>query len=194
MSFRSLHHVLGGFQNQSQHREQHQLQQVVRCWVDVVGPVVAVQTRPLNIYRGVLKVATSSAAWAQNLVFERQRILDKLKQITALPITDIRFSPAHWQDKPVASFPGDQFQHELWQAHPSRFSDSNPKKRLNPPLQPGGSELEDKDAISAFRQWSAHMRLRSRNLPLCPECHCPTPKGELERWAVCGICVAKRWS
>lgn len=194
MSFRSLHHVLGGLQNQYQHREQNQFQQVMRCWADVVGPVVAVQTRPLNLYRGVLKVATSSAAWAQNLVFERQRILDKLKQVTALPITDIRFSPAHWQEKPVLSFPGDQLQQELWQAHPSRFSATSIHKQLGNTAQAAGSELEKKDANSAFQQWSAQMRLRSRNLPLCPECHCPTPKGELERWAVCSICVAKRWS
>ena len=37
------------------------------------------------------------------------------------------------------------------------------------------------------------MRSRSRQLPLCPECQCPTPTGELHRWQVCSICAAKRW-
>ncbi|NEP50291.1 MAG: DUF721 domain-containing protein, partial [Moorea sp. SIO3C2] len=32
-----------------------------------------------------------------------------------------------------------------------------------------------------------------QNLPLCPQCKCPTPPGELQRWDVCGLCAIKQW-
>jgi predicted nucleic acid-binding Zn ribbon protein len=202
MAFKSLHNVLGGLQHSYKRQEQQQLQQVIDCWPDTVGPIVAAQTRPLMLNRGVLKVATASAVWAQNLVFERQRILTKLNQTSALAITDIRFSPAQWQEQPSTTFPGELLQQELWQAHPSRYPHSDrqievhlgataPSVKLNSPhLEPPKTS---QDAMRAFRQWSAQMRLRSRQLPLCPECHCPTPPGELHRWAVCAICISKRW-
>lgn len=191
MSFKSLDTVLGGLQNQYQRQDHRQLQQIIRCWAEVVGPVVAAQTCPLNLYRGVLKVATSSAAWSQNLVFERQRILDKLNQVLALQITDIRFSPAQWQPNPkVAIAPGEQEQQELWHHHPSRLSD---RVRQQPKVSPNLEHSNDGDAVSAFQQWARLMRSRSSELPLCPECHCPTPAGELSRWQVCAICITKRW-
>jgi predicted nucleic acid-binding Zn ribbon protein len=162
---------------------------VVQCWPEVVGPIVAAQTRPLNLYRGVLKVATSSAAWSQNLVFERQRIITKLNQIAALTVTDIRFSPAQWHYTPTTSFPGEQFQQELWQSHPSRTGD--PPRRLARPKIDGEHGATP---LSAFQEWAQIMRSRSRQFPLCPQCQCPTPVGELERWQVCAICAAKQWS
>ncbi|NJL81148.1 MAG: hypothetical protein HC917_24425 [Richelia sp. SM2_1_7] len=36
-------------------------------------------------------------AWAQNLTFERQRLLKKLNKILPTPLVDIRFSTARWQ-------------------------------------------------------------------------------------------------
>ncbi|MDX2243480.1 MAG: DUF721 domain-containing protein [Leptolyngbyaceae cyanobacterium bins.302] len=207
MSFKSLHHVLGGLQNQYQRQKRSQLQGVLQCWAEIVGPVVAVQTRPLNIYQGVLKVATSSAVWAQNLVFERQRILEKLNRTPSLQgaeqITDIRFSPARWHEVPLTSFPGEQLQDELWQAHPSLYLGVGSSGTASPPPRHNSAQNSDlqeskrktsEDAITAFRQWSVHMKGRSRQLPLCPECRCPTPPGELHRWSVCAICAAKGWS
>lgn len=204
MAFKSLHNVLGGLPHPHKRQEQ-QLQQVIDCWPSAVGAIVAAQTRPLTLNRGVLKVATASAAWAQNLVFERQRILTKLNQATALDITDIRFSPAQWQEKSLTTFPGELLQQELWQAHPSRYPGSDRQIEARPgttdlsipSIKLNSSHLKppktSQDAMLAFRQWSAQMRVRSRQLPLCPECHCPTPAGELHRWSVCAICISKRW-
>jgi len=188
MAFKSLHAVLGGVQHQYQRQEYRELRQVMNCWAEVVGPVVAAQTRPLNLYRGVLKVATSSAAWSQNLVFERQRILDKLNRAASLQITDIRFSPGQWRSTSSQAVPGADYQQELWQAHPSRLSDA-PRKKSATSIT--GERTGGMDAIAAFQQWKQTMR--SRQLPLCPECQCPTPTGELDRWRMCGICAAKRW-
>lgn len=191
MTLKSLNTVLNRLQHQYKRQGQEQFQRVMQCWPEVVGPVVAAQTRPLNLYRGVLKVATSSAAWSQNLIFERQRIITKLNQIAALTVTDIRFSPAQWHDTPTTSFPGEQFQQELWQSHPSRAGDAT-RLIIKPSANP-----DDRDRatpLSAFQGWAQAMRSRSRQFPLCPECQCPTPIGELQRWQVCAICAAKRWS
>lgn len=187
MSFKSLHTVLGTLHTSAIRQEQRRFQQVLQVWEEVVGPVVAAQTRPLTLQREVLKVATSSAAWSQNLVFERQRILDKLHQVLPLKISDIRFSPAQWHNtQATATFPGEQYQAELWRSHPSQLTHPSPQKL---PSQPSNPE----NALAAFQQWAGVMRSRSRSLPLCPECQCPTPTGELDRWGVCSLCVAKRW-
>lgn len=186
MAFQSLSRVLGGLEGQYNNQERRHFQQILSCWVEVVGPIVAAQTRPISFKRGVLQVATSSAAWAQNLMFERQRILNKLNAALAIQMTDIRFSPAQWQayQVPVVS-PGEQLQTEFWRDHPSRFKDASLKQKLLPQEPP--------DALTAFKQWETRMRSRTHALPLCPECCCPTPPGEIERWQVCALCAAKRW-
>ncbi|MEP0771687.1 DUF721 domain-containing protein, partial [Trichocoleus sp. ST-U1] len=78
MSFKSLHHILGAIENQAAWQASQEFQRLLKCWPSVVGVAVQAQTRPISISRGVLSVATSSAAWAQTLTFERQRILQKL--------------------------------------------------------------------------------------------------------------------
>lgn len=187
MAFQSLGKVLGGLEGQYHTQERRQFQQMLRCWVEVVGPIVAAQTRPLSFRQGVLKVATSSSAWAQNLMFERQRILNKLNHLLMTEITDIRFSPAQWQAVSTREATlGEQLQTELWQKHPSRFASSSLIKETS-------AEQEPTDALTAFKQWEKRMRSRAQNLPLCPECHCPAPSGELERWQVCALCITKRW-
>ncbi len=29
---------------------------------------------------------------------------------------------------------------------------------------------------------------------LCPQCQCPTPPKELDRWSCCALCASKKWS
>ncbi len=192
MSLKPLNQVLTSFDSQRQRQEQGHFQKLLRGWVDVVGPVVATQTQPLAIHRGVLKVATSSPAWAQNLVFERQRIMDKLNQLLSLDIVDIRFSTAQWHSTPVvASFPGEEQQTQLWQQHPSRLThQAAPSRNL---LQQLPEKENFLDPLTAFKKWELMVRSRSHQLPLCPECKCPTPEGELKRWQVCAICAPKQW-
>jgi len=185
MAFHSLNHVLGSLESQYKQQHQQQLQQVLGHWQAVVGAVVAAQTRPTSVQRGVLKVATSSSAWAQNLVFERQRILEKLNQVVPRSLTDIRFSPAQWAEIPLATFPGEQEQKELWQAHPSRL--------LGETVILPAAALPPDTPLLAFQNWATVMRSRTKHLPRCPQCHSPTPIGELERWRVCSLCAAKRW-
>ncbi len=204
MPFQSLHTVLDDLQQGYQTRGKSQVNQLMQQWAIAVGPVVAAQTKPLNLYRGVLKVATSSAVWAQTLMFERHRILEKLQQTSDLTVTDIRFSPGDWNTTTPPQIPGEVFQQELWQAHPSRLAPGHTASvpRARPGIAPAPPSTSDQPAPSpdphtaqlAFQQWAATMKLRSRQLPLCPECQCPAPSGELQRWAVCGICASKRWA
>lgn len=186
MAFHSLNHVLGSLESQYKQQHQQQLQQVLGHWHAVVGAVVAAQTRPISVQRGVLKVATSSSAWAQNLVFERQRILEKLNQVVPRSLTDIRFSTAQWAEIPLATFPGEQEQRDLWRLHPSRLQ-AKEISQLNPVGLPPDNPL------IAFQNWAMIVRSRTQHLPHCPQCHSPTPIGELERWQICSLCVSKRW-
>jgi predicted nucleic acid-binding Zn ribbon protein len=186
MSFQSLRHVLGNLETRCPPQER-QLQQIRQHWGEVVGAVVAAQSRPFALQRDVLQVATASSAWAQNLVFERQRILAKLNTLLGLSVVDIRFSTAHWKrsQKPQMAI-GSEQQVKLWQEHPSSAGEQLRLPKL-PPVQ------DPTDPLQAFQRWAILMRSRSHQLPLCPQCQCPTPAGELARWRVCALCVTKLW-
>ncbi|MBW4580122.1 MAG: DUF721 domain-containing protein [Tildeniella nuda ZEHNDER 1965/U140] len=184
MSFKSVDHVLGQLGDRYRAYNQQHTQRLLRAWVEAVGPVVAVQTRPLSIYHDVLRVATSSSAWAQNLVFERQRILTKLNGILSLSLVDIRFSSAQWQEQPRSALNA-SLQAQLWQQHPSRLTDTVRADTQRPETLT--------DPLQAFQHWRKLMRSRTQNMPSCPRCQCPTPPGELQRWEMCSLCIAKQW-
>ena len=188
MSFQSIDHVLDQFGDRYRLRDQQRNQRLLKAWVEAVGPVVAAQTRPLSMHNELLRVATSSAAWAQNLVFERQRILAKLNVILSSSLTDIRFSSAEWH-APLRSALTEALQVQLWQQHPSRLTNA---VRAGVP-RPKQSTGHLTDPLLAFQYWQALMQARSHNMPFCPQCQCPTPSGELERWALCSLCAAKQW-
>jgi predicted nucleic acid-binding Zn ribbon protein len=70
-----------------------QWRELVRLWGEVVGATVQRQTEPIHIRRNVLYVATRSPVWAQNLAFERHRLLQRLNSHLSQPLQDIRFRP-----------------------------------------------------------------------------------------------------
>jgi predicted nucleic acid-binding Zn ribbon protein len=184
-SFKSINQLLGAIANQDGWQPRRQFNRVVACWFEVVGPVVAAHTRPISMQRQVLQVATSSAAWAQNLAFERRRILDKLNALVPVSLTDIRFSTAQWHSTEQPSLSA-ELSSTLWKEHPSRLPDAG---NSAPPL-PDSSELRPQES---FQRWAEQIKQRSQHLPLCPQCKCPTPTGELERWSMCALCAAKQW-
>jgi predicted nucleic acid-binding Zn ribbon protein len=165
-------------------------------WQEIVGDVLALQTRPLSIQRHVLRVATSSAAWAQNLTFERQSLLIKVNQRLATPVTNIHFSTAGWhissirEKKPELPSPTQ---------HPSYLGESI---RIINAIATNISEVSEVSEVAvekstttnkAFAAWANAVKMRSHKLPLCPQCQCPTPPGELQRWDLCALCAAKRF-
>lgn len=186
MSLNSLENILDTVKQESRWQEQP-IQQVLQCWVEAVGAMVATHTRPVSVQRQVLWVATSSAVWAQELAFRRQRILEKLNTQLPQPLLDIRFSSAQWQQASKQdSAIGDRTASVWGRDHPSWVgNDSRTAKR--------DRQLRFRHPQAAFRHWTEVTQTRSRHLPLCPQCHCHTPVGELERWGVCSICAAKQW-
>ncbi|MEO1374827.1 MAG: DciA family protein [Cyanobacteria bacterium J06635_10] len=179
MSFQSIPEILDILQIETLYQQQP-LQRLLDCWQEVVGKIVATHTQPISIERDVLWVATSSAAWSQNLTFERQRLLKKLNKILPNPLVDIRFSTARWQrveKKPL------QQQSISSREHPSYLGNS-----IN---QHTHVRSYPKNPQTVFANWVSTVKMRSQYLPLCPSCQSPTPKGELERWGVCSICAAK---
>jgi len=181
----SLSQILGGLEGQDNWKGRQQLQQVLARWPVVVGEAVAAQTRPTGIQRRVLLVAASSSAWAQNLGFERIRILEKLNALTTFNLTDIKFSTGQWRSEYSLIAANISESAILWRDHPSRLA--------NLPLPPGNAVPLAPDSQSAFRNWARVMRSRAQNLPLCPACQCPAPPGELSRWQVCSLCAAQRF-
>lgn len=177
MSLKSVNDILGVLAVEAKWQEQP-FQRLLKIWTEVVGAVVATHTRPSSIERGVLRVATSSAAWAQNLTFERQRLLLKLNEKLPDPLIDIRFSTALWQRPKAIAAP-----QKVSPQHPSYIGDGMRLSRdVNSVTNPN----------AAFGYWAKTVQARSHGLPLCPECQCPSPKGELQRWGVCSLCAAKR--
>lgn len=174
-----LHHVLSDLQKQVGWQTQQQFQVLQQLWAEIVGPVVAAQTRPAAITeQGVLKVATSSSVWAHNLSFERQRILTKLNTHLAKPLTGLYFTTSLWQIDPPIPRPDTG----LIQPFP---------QPPDPQPPPAKSPTPPTDPLVAFQRWSTQIKGRSSQLPLCPQCQCPTPLAEMARWQQCGLCAAR---
>ena len=199
MPFQPLNGILHSLEeNQSNWRSRKQFKAIVMCWPQVVGAAVAIQTRPIGLQRGILVVATSSAAWAQNLAFERQHLLHKLQQklrTVILPneLTDIRFSTAQWSSKGVNSSLSTADSTQVWQDHPSYLPPAAQDCVAKPTTANVPTTNPPTAPTAAFQQWAARMQARSRHLPLCPQCQCPAPQGELDRWSVCGLCAPQQW-
>ncbi|KAI9132577.1 DUF721 domain-containing protein [Acaryochloris sp. CCMEE 5410] len=177
----SLHPVQQVLSTLKQTHWQHEQEfvQLLDTWTQIVGPVVAAQTQPIQITpRKILLVATASSAWAQNLAFERSRILHKLNIQLSYEFTDIRFSTSQW---------------------PRRSNNTHRRSSVPPSITPASllpalpvDRLEPSpDPNEAFERWTNAIHKRSHGYPTCPICQCPTPKTELQRWSVCSLCAVR---
>jgi predicted nucleic acid-binding Zn ribbon protein len=155
---------------------------LLECWQGVVTPQELLNTRLLYVSNRVLFVATSSAAWAQNLSFKRYLLLQKLNDGLSEKLTDIRFSPAQWHKNTELRSEVPSFGLEN---HPSFIGNDVPVDRDSLP--------SEKTPQGALEGWLQAIKKRSQDFPLCPRCQAPTPPGELERWQVCSICASKQW-
>lgn len=179
MSLEPVQQVLSVLKQTHWQHEQEFIQ-LLETWTQIVGPVVAAQTQPIQITsQKVLLVATTSSAWAQNLAFERSRILSKLNTQLPYAFTDIRFSTSQWSRR----------------GHKTRRRSSVPPSITPASLLPAlpVSPLEPSpDPKVAFERWTEAIRERSQGCPTCPSCQCPTPATELQRWSVCSLCAVRQ--
>ncbi len=183
MSFESIDDVVRFLARQPHWQRSQEFEGVLKFWPQVIGEAALAHTRPLEIERSVLKVATSSPSWANQLLFKRRSILLQLNQLVGLSLVDIRFSAGSWHRsaKPFFESPN---QLSLWQEHPCRVELKPAQNLASSPAQ---------DARTAFLRWAESVRSRSEGLPVCQGCGCSAPSGELERWGVCAVCAAKGW-
>lgn len=184
MPLDALGKLVRQLERQPRWRGQQQFRQVLDSWSEVVGEGVDRQTVPVRIdKRQVLYVAVSSPTWAQTLSFERLRILEKLNAQVQPPLQDIRFSTGDWYRRPNPRRSAYQPDLEVLQAHPSFVPLSDDFTSAPLPLP--------QTANDAFQQWAERIRAQANQQPLCPVCQCPCPPGELQRWAMCSLCVTK---
>jgi predicted nucleic acid-binding Zn ribbon protein len=63
-----------------------------QLWPEVVGPAISSRTRIIQVKRGIMLVAASSPAWAQELTYIKRDILAKMNdRLGDSPLNDIRF-------------------------------------------------------------------------------------------------------
>ncbi|NEQ06873.1 MAG: DUF721 domain-containing protein [Moorea sp. SIO4E2] len=203
---KSLNQILDRITNQPEWQGIQRLSSLIKCWSEIVGVNIANHTRPYAISRDILYVATSSSVWAQELKFQRRMLLKRLNARWSEPLVDIHFSPAQWHKTQVLGNGYSQSELTPNHRHPSTIlpmSSSLVCEQLDHTENTESSQATDKitDTTSdkthipqaAFKRWAKMIQMRSQNLPLCPQCQCPTPPGELHRWDVCGLCATKQW-
>ncbi len=152
-ALQDLSGILNHFGQDDTWEEQRLFQQLLTQWVTIVGDSVAAHTRPTGIHRRVLQVAASSPVWAQNLSYERRRILQKIQalgQLRSLQLKDIRFSTAEWHNTPTNPNKRlDTFQQQmLWQQHPSRLPSDPSGSAAAPAIQPQANPVPANPAQS----------------------------------------------
>ncbi|MGF1602108.1 MAG: DciA family protein [Thermosynechococcaceae cyanobacterium] len=175
MTLEPVNQVLGKFRK-TQGQQQREFGKLQQAWADIVGPVVAAQTQPSQITsQQALIVSTSSGVWAQNLAFERQRILTKLNVLLKTPLTDIRFSTSQWRSRRPST---------------KQSSEWTPKSLVTGPSN-AAPALKTEDHQAVFQRWSERVKSQSLKYPLCPKCHCATPPAEIQRWSVCCLCAVR---
>ncbi|MEO0375646.1 MAG: DUF721 domain-containing protein [Cyanobacteria bacterium P01_A01_bin.17] len=175
MALEPVDHVLSKLRK-AQWKQQREFGKLQHAWAEVVGSAVAAQAQPTQINaQQVLFVSTSSAVWAQNLAFERQRLLAKLNALLDKPLTDIRFSTSQWRSRST---------------HSQTSKPWTPKSLVRGP-NGTGTPKAGTDHQEVFLRWSERVKAQSQKYPSCPQCHCATPPAELQRWSVCCLCAVR---
>jgi predicted nucleic acid-binding Zn ribbon protein len=173
MTFQALQGLLKRLEQQYQTPEQQEWRRLEAAWPSLVKSA-ADQTRPVTIRRGVLQVAVAHPAWVQTLMFQRVALLAQVNALLATPLTA-----------------GDQSPYQMISRydHPSAVPPLPVSPQTPPVPPPVPPKPISKTPQAAFQNWADRVQARAQILPLCPQCGCPTPPGELERWQICGICL-----
>ncbi|MEM9244708.1 MAG: DUF721 domain-containing protein [Cyanobacteria bacterium P01_F01_bin.153] len=200
-NFDSISHILANVEQNPHWQTRQQLRRIREHWEAIAGETVARHTRPVALQNQQLKIATASNSWSQNLMFERQRLLQKLNRhfqnppLTP-PIKELYFSTARWS-----------------QNQPSRPKSSTPQfgateEPARQSINKSTTDESAKDAIEsdhpfevspadtpaqAFQNWAQQRQRQTYTSPPCPICTAPTPPQELQRWQCCSLCATHRW-
>lgn len=190
MLFNSVEQILIQLEQQPGWEKFREYRQLLQCWDNVVSQNIAKHTRPLHLNRQVLWVATSSAARAQELSFQRYTLLKKLNKQLPFVLKDIRFSSSGWHQTTQQ-----QSNEQIFTVSDRHISKANlgsivieqeDRQNTHPP-----SSSSAKDAA---KRWLKTIEQNSSKFISCPNCSSPTPKKEIERWNLCYHCIAQKWS
>ncbi len=153
--------------------------EICEIWSTIVPEKAASHSKPLYVQRDMLWIATSSSVWSQQLSFQSYSLLKQLNhRLSASPLQKLRFSPAQWHDSQRHQ------QSSSLERKQSFFS-------YTEAISPKGNSPRTPEA--AFQRWTDAIAHHLNGLPLCPQCHCPTPSIELERWSKCYLCITQHW-
>ncbi|MEL7418050.1 MAG: DciA family protein [Cyanobacteria bacterium J06555_3] len=194
LHFNSVDKILAQLENQPGWEKFRAHRQLLKCWEQVVNQQTAQYTRPLYITRQILYVATSGAARAQELSFQRYTLLKRLNQQLTFDLKDIRFSSSGWHQK--------TYSHS---EQPTLFtiSDRHKSKSLLNPVAAAKQKDKKQEEVKtspqdrakeAVQLWLKAIKQRELVTVPCPSCNSPTATGELARWQMCHHCAAQKWS
>lgn len=187
MRFNSLEQILSQLEQQPGWSQLRAYRQLLKCWHNTVNQNIAQHTRPLYVSRQVLWIATSSAARAQELSFQRYTLLKRLNKQLADPLKDLRFTTSGWEQQKTSPQTKSTSIFNISSNYKSLISSKTNQKLVI------GS-----DPVAAARQ-AAQNYLKTLNRSNsaqsnCPSCNALTSKGELERWNLCYHCIAQKWA
>ncbi len=66
------------------------LADIDRRWEEIVGEALAGKVKPLKILNGTLYLSTPSPVWSQEVLFAREMIKTRVKEVVGTTIVDIR--------------------------------------------------------------------------------------------------------
>lgn len=190
LHFNSVEQILTQLENQPGWEKFRAYRQLLQCWERVVNQQIAQYTRPLYINRQILYVATSSAARAQELSFQRYTLLKRLNQQLTTEIKDLHFSSSQWHQK---TYP---------QETQALFTISDRHKtiipRVDAALKQDHQETKANSLSAQERAKNAAQRwlrtIEQTKTLACPQCNSLVSQAELSRWNLCHHCVAQKWS
>jgi predicted nucleic acid-binding Zn ribbon protein len=201
LHFNSVEQILTQLETQPGWEKFREHRQLLKCWERVIDRQIAQHTRPLYINRQVLYIATSSAARAQELSFQRYTLLKRLNQRLTTKVQDIHFSSSQWHQQT------DRYARQETQASFFIISDRQKSKissdlsiNLKQDNKAGKTDNYDNDlspqarAKNAAQRWLRTIEQRAAASLVCPQCNSLTSQAELNRWNLCHHCVAQKWS
>lgn len=192
LHFNSVEQILNQLEQQPGWEKFKEYRQLLKCWDNTVNQNTAKHTRPLYIARQIFWVATSSAARAQELSFQRYTLLKRLNKQLPFTLKDVRFTASGWHQKT----PQLDNQINLFSISSQYQSRAASKGSLSSETehQDNNDQSASSRAKNAAKSWLKALEQNSGSDLFCPKCNALTSKGEMERWNLCFHCIAQEWS
>jgi predicted nucleic acid-binding Zn ribbon protein len=193
LNFNSVEQILAQLEQQPGWEKFRDYRQLLKCWHNTVSKNIAQHTRPLYINRQVLWVATNSASRAQELSFQRYTLLKRLNQQLPFTLKDIRFSSSEWHQTNEQK-ESKKILFNLSQQQSSKSKNNLLDFTILPQrLDNISAQEKAKTAVKQYLSTISHNQNSTSSLS-CPNCGVVTPIGEIERWNLCYLCIAQKWS